>query len=200
MYTRTRSPLSRAAQNPNKLSQVNSLFDSIAQVPLFLLLTFYPSVPIIAKGRKALEDINESMGLGFDSQDLDFYTKIFQEQLGRDPTNVEIYDLAQSNSEHSRHWFFGGRMIIDGTEMDTTLFKMVKATLPKDEPSNSVIAFHDNSSAIRAAAPVVTLKPVQPGAPSPLTPTETLLHPILTAETHNFPCAVAPFPGAPASS
>lgn len=196
MYTRTRSPLSRAAQNPNKLSQVNALFNTIVQVPFVLLVTFYSSVPVIAKGRKALEDINESMGLGFDGQDLDFYTKIFQEQLGRDPTNVEIYDLAQSNSEHSRHWFFGGRMIIDGTEMDTTLFKMVKATLPKDEPSNSVIAFHDNSSAIRAAAPVVTLKPVQPGAPSPLTPTETLLHPILTAETHNFPCAVAPFPGA----
>ena len=37
--------------------------------------------------------------------------------------------MAQSNSEHSRHWFFGGRMVIDGEEMDTTLFKMVKATL-----------------------------------------------------------------------
>jgi phosphoribosylformylglycinamidine synthase len=140
--------------------------------------------------------INSSMGLGFDDQDLDFYTKIFQEQLGRDPTNVEIYDLAQSNSEHSRHWFFGGRMVIDGVEMDTTLFKMVKATLPKDGPSNSIIAFHDNSSAIRAAAPISCLKPVCPGVPSPLVPTETLLHPILTAETHNFPCAVAPFPGA----
>jgi len=39
--------------------------------------------------------------------------------------------MAQSNSEHSRHWFFGGRQVIDGTEMPTTLFKMVKATCPK---------------------------------------------------------------------
>ena len=38
--------------------------------------------------------------------------------------------LSQSNSEHSRHWFFGGRMVIDGVEMDTTLFKMVKDTCP----------------------------------------------------------------------
>jgi len=44
---------------------------------------------------------------------------------------VEIYDMAQSNSEHSRHWFFGGRQVIDGQEMPTTLFKMVKATCPK---------------------------------------------------------------------
>jgi hypothetical protein len=50
----------------------------------------------------------------------------------------------QSNSEHSRHWFFGGKMIIDGEEKKETLFSMVKSTLP--EKSNSVIAFHDNSS------------------------------------------------------
>ena len=27
---------------------------------------------------------------------------------GRNPTNVECFDIAQSNSEHSRHWFFKG--------------------------------------------------------------------------------------------
>lgn len=27
-------------------------------------------------------------------------------KLKRDPTSVELFDLAQSNSEHSRHWFF----------------------------------------------------------------------------------------------
>ena len=35
-------------------------------------------------------------------------------------------------------------MIIDGEEKKETLFSMVKSTLP--EKSNSVIAFHDNSS------------------------------------------------------
>ena len=52
--------------------------------------------------------------------------------------------IGQSNSEHSRHWFFGGKMVVDGVEKDETLFSMVKSTLPKG--SNSVIAFHDNSS------------------------------------------------------
>jgi len=32
----------------------------------------------------------------------------------------------QSNSEHSRHWFFGGTMVIDGETMPDTLFNMVK--------------------------------------------------------------------------
>ena len=35
-------------------------------------------------------------------QDLVFYTRMFQEEMKRDPTNVELFDMAQSNSEH-RH-------------------------------------------------------------------------------------------------
>lgn len=31
---------------------------------------------------------------------------LFVNKLKRDPTSVELFDLAQSNSEHSRHWFF----------------------------------------------------------------------------------------------
>ena len=48
--------------------------------------------------------------------------------------------MGQSNSEHSRHWFFGGKMVIDGEEKSETLFQMVKATLPKGVPNNSIIA------------------------------------------------------------
>lgn len=35
-------------------------------------------IPVMEKGRAALEEINESMGLGFDDFDLDYYTKLFQ--------------------------------------------------------------------------------------------------------------------------
>jgi len=45
-------------------------------------------------------------GLAFDDWDLDFYTDLFKNKLKRNPTSVECFDLAQSNSEHSRHWFF----------------------------------------------------------------------------------------------
>ena len=56
--------------------------------------------------------------------------------------------MAQSNSEHSRHWFFGAHLVINGEEMPESLMQIVKATL-KANPGNSVIGFKDNSSAIR---------------------------------------------------
>lgn len=45
-------------------------------------------------------------------------------------------------------------------------------------------------------AQVNPLLPVKPGNPSPLAPQPRDWDLLLTAETHNFPCAVAPFPGA----
>ncbi|PWA66833.1 phosphoribosylformylglycinamidine synthase [Artemisia annua] len=151
-------------------------------------------VPVMEKGRKALEEINQRMGLAFDEQDLQYYTRLFKDDIKRDPTNVELFDIAQSNSEHSRHWFFTGKIVVDGKPMDQTLMQIVKNTL-KANPNNSVIGFKDNSSAIKGflANP---LRPSQPGLTSPLVPTPRDLDILFTAETHNFPCAVAPFPGA----
>ena len=103
--------------------------------------------------------------------------------------------MGQSNSEHSRHWFFGGKMVIDSVEKPKTLFKMVKETLTEESKSNSIIAFHDNSSAIRGYE-CDALKPTTIGKASPISVQKQTLHPILTAETHNFPSGVAPFAGA----
>ena len=64
------------------------------------------SVPLLTQGRAALEEMNSELGLAFDEWDLDYYTKLFTQDVKRDPTNVELFDIAQSNSEHSRHWFF----------------------------------------------------------------------------------------------
>ena len=44
----------------------------------------------------------QEMGLAFDERDLDYYTSMFRDELKRDPTNVELFDIAQPNSEHSR--------------------------------------------------------------------------------------------------
>lgn len=118
-----------------------------------------------------------------------------QQKLGRNPTDVECFDMGQSNSEHSRHWYFGGKMIIDGETKPETLFQMVKATLPKGVPNNSIIAFHDNSSSIRGYE-VNALTPSDVTKAGKMEIVTKTLHPILTAETHNFPSAVAPFPGA----
>jgi len=36
-----------------------------------------------------------------------YYTQLFRDDMGASPTDVELFDIAQSNSEH-RHWFFNG--------------------------------------------------------------------------------------------
>ncbi|XP_064949960.1 probable phosphoribosylformylglycinamidine synthase, chloroplastic/mitochondrial [Musa acuminata AAA Group] len=166
------------------------------------LVTFHSSavpepvtvIPVIERGREALEEINLKMGLAFDEQDIQYYTRLFRDDIKRNPTTVELFDIAQSNSEHSRHWFFNGKLIIDGEPMSKTLMQIVKSTL-KANPKNSVIGFKDNSSAIKGF-PVTQLRPASPGLTSPLCNLTCELDVLFTAETHNFPCAVAPYPGA----
>lgn len=151
-------------------------------------------VPLMEKGKAALEEINRRMGLGLDEWDMEYYYNLFVKEIGRNPTNVECFDLSQSNSEHSRHWFFKGRLIIDGEEVPHTLIELIKQPLVIN-PGNSVIAFKDNSSAIRGYN-IQTLIPDRPEGPSAFRKHSLNYHIIFTAETHNFPCGVAPFPGA----
>ncbi|GLT75445.1 hypothetical protein SLA2020_471690 [Shorea laevis] len=151
-------------------------------------------VPVVERGREALEEINQEMGLAFDEQDLQYYTRFFKEEIKRNPSNVELFDIAQSNSEHSRHWFFNGKIVIDGQPMERTLMQIVKSTLQAN-PNNSIIGFKDNSSAIKGFL-AYRLRPVQPGTACPLSETTREIDVLFTAETHNFPCAVAPYPGA----
>ncbi|KAI0496230.1 hypothetical protein KFK09_022541 [Dendrobium nobile] len=151
-------------------------------------------VPIIERGKEALEQMNLKMGLAFDEHDIEYYTSLFRDDIKRNPTTVELFDIAQSNSEHSRHWFFNGKLVIDGKPINTTLMQTVKSTL-KANPRNSVIGFKDNSSAIKGFT-VNFLHPMLPGSVSSLCYRKYDLDVLFTAETHNFPCAVAPYPGA----
>lgn len=152
------------------------------------------TIPVLERGRAALEEVNREMGLAFDEWDLAYYTRLFAEHIGRDPTDVELFDIAQSNSEHSRHWFFKGRLVIDGHEAPRSLMDLLRAPLEAN-PRNSVIAFKDNSSAIRGCR-IRTILPETAGRPSRFVATEEDYDIIFTAETHNFPSGVAPFPGA----
>lgn len=150
-------------------------------------------VDILGKGRAALEMANDELGLAFDSWDLDYYTALFQ-RVKRNPTSVECFDLAQSNSEHSRHWFFRGRMIIDGEEQKETLFSLIMGTQHHSN-QNNVIKFCDNSSGIKGME-LECMYPTNPAQASQYETRRTTRHVIFTAETHNFPTGVAPFSGA----
>ncbi len=149
------------------------------------------NVPLMEQGIAAFDELP---GISMDEHDKNLYYDYFVNKQRRNPTIVEIMDLNNANSEHSRHGFFRGKQIIDGEEQETTLFAMVKKTLEQN-PKGSKIAFKDNSSAI-AGYTITTLQPEKPGNPSPLIPVEVTFNPLLTAETHNFPTGVAPFPGA----
>ncbi|XP_030626914.1 phosphoribosylformylglycinamidine synthase isoform X2 [Chanos chanos] len=150
-------------------------------------------VDILGKGRVALEMANNELGLAFDSWDLDYYTALFQ-RVKRNPTSVECFDLAQSNSEHSRHWFFRGRMVIDGQEQKDTLFNLIMGT-QRHSNQNNVIKFSDNSSGIKGVE-LECMYPTDPAQASRYETRHTTRHVIFTAETHNFPTGVAPFSGA----
>ncbi|KAG5312577.1 PUR4 synthase, partial [Acromyrmex insinuator] len=151
-------------------------------------------VDIIKKGRSALEEVNFKLGLAFDDWDLDFYTELFLQKLKRNPTSVECFDLAQSNSEHSRHWFFKGRIILNGKEEKQSLIDMIMDTQNYSN-SNNVIKFSDNSSAIEGFK-IPVLRPINTFKCSNFHLENIKQHLIFTAETHNFPTGVAPFSGA----
>ncbi|KAM6307819.1 phosphoribosylformylglycinamidine synthase [Podargus strigoides] len=142
------------------------------------------TIDVLRGGPQALEQADSELGLAFDPWDVQFYTRLFR-TAGRNPTSVELFDLAQSNSEHSRHWFFKGRLVVDGQEEPQSLFQRIMGTQSSSNPNN-VIKFSDNSSAIRGV-PVTALWPRDPAEPSPFEKRTTIRHVIFTAETHNFP-------------
>jgi phosphoribosylformylglycinamidine synthase len=152
------------------------------------------SVSLMGKGIAELKRFNREKGLGMDEWDINFYFTLFTRDLKRNPTNVELFMLGNNNSEHSRHWFFKGKLKIDGREVPETLIQIVKSTL-KANPSNSLIAFSDNSSAIRGY-PIWTILPQKPGKCSPFIAQKATYHILFTAETHNYPSGVQPFQGA----
>lgn len=138
--------------------------------------------------------------LGFDglnkltSDEREFYFEYFVGKEGRNPTIVEMLDLLNANSEHSRHGYFKGKQIIDGVVMPCTLMDLVQRPY-RMNPGRSLMAFSDNSSGVRGFW-CLKIYPEYPGCASPFYDDISVCHIIATAETHNFPTGIAPVPGA----
>ncbi|VVC98983.1 unnamed protein product [Leptidea sinapis] len=56
-------------------------------------------VPLQKEGMGAMKRVNQKLGLAFDSWDMEFYMDLFVNKLKRDPTSVELFDLAQKTVE-----------------------------------------------------------------------------------------------------
>ncbi len=157
-------------------------------------------IDLMIRGKVALEEMNIALGLGMDARDIDYYHTLFTETLKRNPTDVELFQLGNANSEHSRHWFFKGQMVIDGIPMQQTLFEIVQRPLKNlGSETCSLIAFRDNAGAVKGFGTRLIL-PANPGKPSEMRILEKVVHITCTAETHNHPTFVAPFPGAQTGS
>jgi phosphoribosylformylglycinamidine synthase len=153
------------------------------------------TIPVLRDGQAAIHEANLALGLGMDDWDEALYADLFQ-RYGRDPTDVELFQIGNANSEHSRHWYFRGQLVIDGVAMPSTLFDIVRAPLlALGDDTVSVLAFKDNAGAIRGHE-VLALVSAKPGRPAPFTLAQGTWHITCTAETHNHPTLVAPYPGA----
>ena len=140
-----------------------------------------------------LEEYNEKEGLALSREEMDYLLKV-EKDLGRKLTDSEVFGFAQINSEHCRHKIFGGTFIIDGQEMESSLFQMIKKTT-NENPNKIISAYKDNVAF--AEGPVVEqFAPVDHSTSDYFIIKDIKTVISLKAETHNFPTTVEPFNGA----
>ncbi len=152
-------------------------------------------VNVLDEGRTALARANDELGLALAPDEIDYLLKSFQD-LGRNPTDVELVMFAQANSEHCRHKIFNAAWTIDGQLEPRSLFEMIRNTHAKT-PERVLSAYRDNAAVMVG----------QPGVrffPNPLTQAYVRqaedVHILMKVETHNHPTAISPYPGASTGS
>ena len=140
-----------------------------------------------------LEEYNEQEGLALSPEEIE-YLHGMEKQNGRPLTDSEIFGFAQINSEHCRHKIFGGTFIIDGKEMESSLFAMIKKTT-QENPNKILSAYKDNVAF--AQGPIIEQFAPKDQSTSDYFQVKDIESVIsLKAETHNFPTTVEPFNGA----
>ncbi|MEO9503281.1 phosphoribosylformylglycinamidine synthase [Nonlabens ulvanivorans] len=157
-------------------------------------------INVTADGVLEIDDIaayNMQEGLSLSDDEIDYLIQL-SGKLDRKLTDSEVFGFSQVNSEHCRHKIFNGTFIIDGEEMPTSLFKLIKET-SKRWPNGIVSAYSDNVAFVEGPqaeqfAPKTANKP-------DVYQTSLFDSVIsLKAETHNFPTTVEPFNGAATGS
>ena len=140
-----------------------------------------------------IETYNEAEGLALSQEEIAYLHEV-EKQLDRRLTDSEVFGFAQINSEHCRHKIFGGIFVIDGKEMPSSLFSMIKRTT-NENPNAILSAYKDNVAF--AKGPTIEQFAPQNATTSDyfvIKNVESVIS--LKAETHNFPTTVEPFNGA----
>ncbi len=168
----------------NEFDAAERLFESHEPRPL-------TRVGIMQGGRDALAEANQSLGLALADDEIDYLVASF-EKLQRDPTDVELMMFAQANSEHCRHKIFNASWTIDGQEMPTSLFKMIKNTY--EQGGEQVLSAYSDNASVVVGNKAGRFFP-QPDSSEYRYSIEDI-HLLMKVETHNHPTAIAPFSGA----
>tara|TARA_B100000795_G_scaffold112523_1_gene83389 strand:+ start:9839 stop:13501 length:3663 start_codon:yes stop_codon:yes gene_type:complete len=157
-------------------------------------------VKAIPEPIKEIHDIagyNASEGLALNQEEV-AYLDALAIKLDRKLTDSEVFGFSQANSEHCRHKIFNGTFIIDGEEMPSSLFKLIKKTA-KENPNEIVSAYKDNVAFVNG--PTVTqFAPKSADKPDYYQNKDFNSVISIKAETHNFPTTVEPFNGAATGS
>ena len=158
------------------------------------------TINIVPEAILEIDDIaayNQKEGLALSDEEID-YLENLSEKLGRKLTDSEVFGFSQVNSEHCRHKIFNGTFIIDGKEMPSSLFKLIKKT-SQENPNDIVSAYKDNVAFIKGPK-AIQFAPKSADVPDFYE--ETAFDSVLSlkAETHNFPTTVEPFNGAATGS
>lgn len=140
---------------------------------------------------------NEQEGLALSDEEISYLEEVAT-KIGRRLTDSEVFGFSQVNSEHCRHKIFNGTFVIDGEEMPTSLFKLIKET-SKQNPNDIVSAYKDNVAFVKGPK-VEQFAPKSADKPDFYETKEFESVISLKAETHNFPTTVEPFNGAATGS
>ncbi len=144
-----------------------------------------------------IAEFNTSEGLALNEEEI-LYLNQLSERLGRKLTDSEVFGFSQVNSEHCRHKIFNGTFVIDGKEMPSSLFKLIKKT-SQENPNSIVSAYKDNVAFLKGPT-VIQFAPERADIPDFYEEKEFESVISLKAETHNFPTTVEPFNGAATGS
>ena len=155
----------------------------------------FATIPMIAGGRDALVEANQSLGLALADDEIDYLALNFQ-KLGRDPHDIELMMFAQANSEHCRHKIFNASWDIDGETQEKSLFKMIKNTF--EMRSEGILsAYKDNAAVFEGSRGNRYF--ADPKSNEYVASLEEIAI-LCKVETHNHPTAISPFPGAATGS
>ncbi len=158
------------------------------------------TINIVPEPILEIDDIgsyNQKEGLALSDDEVE-YLEGLSMKLGRKLTDSEVFGFSQVNSEHCRHKIFNGTFVIDGKEMPSSLFKLIKKT-SEVHPNGIISAYKDNVAFLKGPK-VVQFAPKRADVPDYYTEESFDSVLSLKAETHNFPTTVEPFNGAATGS